>query len=131
MNTYGMRESRGEREHEPRRFLIATAGSRCPKNPAWDRAGLEQARQDVIELFTTQLGCRHETALGLDPTGTQLTGHLRAFCTSPRRRKTHTSPYVSPPSSKPAVPAVASASQVRKASTSASGRPISRVTASP
>ncbi|MDQ0746931.1 hypothetical protein QF034_001162 [Streptomyces africanus] len=41
------------------------------------------------------------------------------------------SPYASPPGSKPAVPAVASASHPRKASTSASGRAISMVTASP
>ena len=38
------------------------------------------------------------------------------------------SPYASPPSSSRAVPAVASASQARKASTSASGSPISMVT---
>lgn len=41
------------------------------------------------------------------------------------------SPYASPPSSNPAVPAVASASHARKAGTSASGSPISIVTASP
>ena len=48
-----------------------------------------------------------------------------------RRLRTSGAPYASPPSSSPAVPAVASASQPRKASTSASGSPISMVTASP
>src|SRR5690606_6009684 len=46
-------------------------------------------------------------------------------------RDAHASPYASPPISRRAVPAVASASQARKASTSASGRPTSMVTCSP
>ncbi|MFF0206445.1 caspase family protein, partial [Streptomyces althioticus] len=78
--------SDGLKEPEPRRFLIATAVAHYPKNADWDRPGLEQARQDVIDLFTSQLGYRHQTALGLDPTKNQLTDHLRAFCTSPERR---------------------------------------------
>lgn len=44
--------------------------------------------------------------------------------------KLQASPYASPPSANPAVPAVASASHCRNVSTSASGRPISIVTAS-
>ncbi|MGW1564474.1 caspase family protein [Streptomyces sp. NPDC002144] len=71
----------------PRRFLIATAISRYPKCPEWDRPGLEQAREAIIELFTGQLGYRHQSALGLDPTGGQLTDHLRKFCKSADRRE--------------------------------------------
>ncbi|WP_405958493.1 caspase family protein [Streptomyces phaeochromogenes] len=78
----------GERENdEPRRFLIATAISRYPKHPQWDRTDLVQAREDVIDLFTSQLGYRHQTALGLDPTRSQLTDQLRAFCKSSDRRE--------------------------------------------
>ncbi|MFI0960636.1 caspase family protein [Streptomyces sp. NPDC021080] len=72
---------------EPRRYLIATAVSRYPKCLDWDRPGLVQAREQVIELFTGQLGYRHESALGLDPTVQQLREHLRAFCTSAERRE--------------------------------------------
>ncbi|MFF1725004.1 caspase family protein [Streptomyces sviceus] len=78
----------GQLEGEgPRRFLIATAVSRYPKCPAWDRPGLVQAREAVIELFTGRLGYRHQTALGLDPTRGQLTDQLRAFCKSADRRE--------------------------------------------
>ncbi|MEU6277073.1 caspase family protein [Streptomyces populi] len=72
---------------EPRRYLIATAVSRYPKCPDWDRPGLVRAREQVIDLFTGQLGYRHESALGLDPTVQQLREHLRAFCTSAERRE--------------------------------------------
>ena len=71
----------------PRRFLIATAVSHYPKCPAWDRPGLGEAREKVIELFTGHLGYRHQTGLGLDPTRAQLTDQLRAFCKSPDRRE--------------------------------------------
>ncbi|MHB9856611.1 caspase family protein [Streptomyces krungchingensis] len=71
----------------PRRYLIATAVSRYPKCAQWDRPGLVQAREQVIELFTGKLGYRHVTALGLDPSRVQLTDQLRAFCTSPERRE--------------------------------------------
>ncbi|MFI1794461.1 caspase family protein [Streptomyces olivaceoviridis] len=71
----------------PRRFLIATAVSRYPKCPQWDRPGLVQAREQVINLFAGQLGYRHQTALGLDPTRSQLTDQLRSFCRSPDRRE--------------------------------------------
>ncbi|MER7569117.1 caspase family protein [Streptomyces sp. NPDC097941] len=76
-----------EDEEGPRRFLIATAVSRYPNCAAWDRPGLVEARDRIIELFTGKLGYRHQTALGLDPTRRQLTDHLRAFCTSPERRE--------------------------------------------
>ncbi|MEU0247328.1 caspase family protein, partial [Streptomyces sp. NPDC006235] len=76
-----------EGEEGPRRFLIATAVSRYPKCPQWDRPGLAEARDQIIELFTGTLGYRHQTGLGLDPNKTQLTDQLRAFCTSPERRE--------------------------------------------
>ncbi|MFG2785707.1 caspase family protein [Streptomyces prunicolor] len=72
---------------EPRRYLIATAVARYPKCADWDRPGLVEAREQVIELFTQQLGYHHYTALGLDPTRSQLTEQLRAFCTSQDRRE--------------------------------------------
>ncbi|MET9730469.1 caspase family protein [Streptomyces sp. NPDC006458] len=72
---------------EPRRFLIATAVARHSRCPAWDRPGLVQARERIIELFGRQLGYRHQSELGLDPTRAQLTDHLRAFCTAPDRRE--------------------------------------------
>jgi WD40 repeat protein len=83
----GSADSAVEDGEGPRRFLIATAVSRYPKFPQWDRPGLVEARERIIELFTGKLGYRHQTALGLDPTKTQLTDQLRAFCTSPERRE--------------------------------------------
>ncbi|MEU6258667.1 caspase family protein [Streptomyces sp. NPDC047043] len=71
----------------PRRYLIAVAVSRYPKCAAWNRPGLVQARDQIIELFTEQLGYQHHTALGLDPTAQQLREQLRAFCTSDDRRE--------------------------------------------
>ena len=71
----------------PRRFLIATAISRYCKYPAWNRGGLAEARERIIKLFTSRLGYRHHTSLGLDPTRLQLTDHLRAFCMSGDRRE--------------------------------------------
>ncbi|MCX4993458.1 WD40 repeat domain-containing protein [Streptomyces sp. NBC_00568] len=82
--TDGSEPSEGE---GPRRYLIATAVSRYPKCADWDRPGLVRAREQVVELFTQQLGYRHESALGLDPTVQQLREHLRAFCTSAERRE--------------------------------------------
>ncbi|MGW1066140.1 caspase family protein [Streptomyces aureus] len=72
---------------EPRRYLIATAVSRYPKRPDWDRPGRVQARERIIDLFTRQLGYRHESALGINPTADQLRDHLRAFCSSAERRE--------------------------------------------
>jgi WD40 repeat protein len=74
-------------EDGPRRFLIATAVSRYPKCPQWDRPGLVEARERIIGLFTRKLGYQHQTALGLDPTRSQLTDQLRAFCKSADRRE--------------------------------------------
>ena len=63
-----------------RRLLVATAVAHYPKAPQWDRPGLTSARQQVIDLFTGVLGYTHVSDLGLDPTGTQLTEHLRTLC---------------------------------------------------
>ncbi|MFD6295810.1 caspase family protein, partial [Streptomyces sp. NPDC060235] len=76
-----------EEAEEPRRYLIAATVARYPKNPAWDRPGLVEAREQIIELFTTKLGYRHYTALGADPTVLQVREQLRAFCTSQERRE--------------------------------------------
>ncbi|MEU2900959.1 caspase family protein [Streptomyces sp. NPDC001273] len=80
--TAGSQEGEG-----PRRYLIATAVSRYPKCAEWDRPGLVQAREQIVELFTEKLGYRLHTALGVDPTRVQLTDQLRAFCTSDERRE--------------------------------------------
>ncbi|MDT3728051.1 caspase family protein, partial [Streptomyces sp. DSM 41972] len=73
---------------EPRRYLIATAVSHYPRAEGlgWDRPGLADARRRVVDLFTGQLGYRHVSDLGLDPTAHQLTAGLRAFCRDPDRR---------------------------------------------
>ena len=63
-----------------RRLLVATAVAHYPKAPQWDRPGLANARQQVIDLFTGALGYAHVSDLGLDPTETQLTEHLRTLC---------------------------------------------------
>ena len=68
-----------------RRFLIATAVTRYPKEPAWDRPELAQARAAVIDLFTGTFGYEHVSDLGLNPTKEQLTGELRGFCRAPER----------------------------------------------
>jgi hypothetical protein len=68
-----------------RRFLIATAVTRYPKEPAWDRPELAGARTAVIGLFASTFGYQHVSDLGLDPTREQLTGELRGFCRAPER----------------------------------------------
>lgn len=74
-------------EQEPRRLLIATATARYRHQPAWDRPGLVQARQDIIDLFTQQLGYQQVTNLRLDPTKDELTRSLRTFCRSTELRE--------------------------------------------
>ncbi|MYT72503.1 MULTISPECIES: caspase family protein, partial [unclassified Streptomyces] len=76
-----------EETEEPRRYLIAASVARYPKCPDWDRPGLVEARDQIVELFTQKLGYRHHTALGADPTVLQLREQLRAFCTSRERRE--------------------------------------------
>ncbi|MFI0714957.1 caspase family protein [Streptomyces inhibens] len=74
-------------ESEPRRFLIATATAHYKNEPTWDRPGLVDARQDIIDLFTKQFGYEHVSDLGLDPGQHQLTERLRAFCRSSEREE--------------------------------------------
>ncbi|MFB7261448.1 caspase family protein [Streptomyces nojiriensis] len=71
----------------PRRYLIAAVVAEYPKNRDWDRPGLLEARDKVVDLFTGRLGYRLHDSLPLNPTGRQLTDALRAFCTSPERRE--------------------------------------------
>jgi WD40 repeat protein len=73
-------------EQPGRRFLIATAVAHHDRAPEWDRPSLIDARNQIIDLFTTTLGYQHISDLGLDPTADQLTTHLRAFCRSPQRQ---------------------------------------------
>ncbi|MBQ0850325.1 caspase family protein [Streptomyces sp. BH-SS-21] len=72
---------------QPRRYLIATAVAHYSKCADWDRPALVEAREQIIALFTQELGYHHHTTLGLDPTRAQLTDHLRAFCRSDDRRE--------------------------------------------
>ena len=70
-----------------RRFLIAAAVAEYASCTQWNRPGLAEARQEVIELFTGTLGYTHHSDLGLNPTKAQLTSRLRAFCKDPARRE--------------------------------------------
>ncbi|MET7633418.1 caspase family protein [Streptomyces sp. NPDC005499] len=74
-------------DSRPRRFLIATAFAHYSKSPEWNRPSLVQARDQIVELFTGELGYQHETVLGLNPTKAQLADQLRAFSRSPDRRE--------------------------------------------
>ena len=77
-----------------RRLLVATAVAHYPKAPQWDRPGLAIARQQVIDLFTGVLGYAHVSDLGLDPTETQLTEHLRTLCRHHVRPEDHLVVYI-------------------------------------
>ena len=77
-----------------RRLLVATAVAHYPKAPQWDRPGLADARQQVIDLFTGVLGYTHVSDLGLDPTETQLTEHLRTLCRHHVRPEDHLVVYI-------------------------------------
>ncbi|WP_370964752.1 hypothetical protein [Amycolatopsis sp. cg9] len=70
----------------PRRYLIASAVARYPKAPQWNRPGLIEAREQIIRLFTDDLGYQHISTLGLDPSKDQLTALLRTFCVDDARR---------------------------------------------
>ncbi|MET9002064.1 WD40 repeat domain-containing protein [Amycolatopsis sp. NPDC004169] len=72
--------------NQPRRYLIATAVARYPKAPQWDRPGLIEAREQIIRLFTEDLGYQHISTLGLDPSRDQLTALLRTFCLNGARQ---------------------------------------------
>jgi Caspase domain len=77
-----------------RRLLVATAVAHYPKAPQWDRPGLAAARQQMIDLFTGALGYAHVSDLGLDPTETQLTEHLRTLCRHHVRSEDHLVVYI-------------------------------------
>ncbi|MEW1912527.1 caspase family protein, partial [Kitasatospora sp. NPDC085895] len=72
---------------EPRRFLISAAVADYPKNPDWDRPGLREAREQIAEIFTEQLGYELHSAVGMNPTRHQLLDALHDFCISPQRRE--------------------------------------------
>ncbi|MDX3539484.1 caspase family protein, partial [Streptomyces sp. MB09-01] len=72
---------------EPRRYLIAAAVAHYPKNRDWDRPELVTAREQVVRVFTDQLGYRLYDCLPLSPTRQQLKEALRGFCRSPERRE--------------------------------------------
>ncbi|RSN39107.1 hypothetical protein DMC64_38880 [Amycolatopsis sp. WAC 04197] len=71
---------------EPRRYLLAAAVAHYPKAPQWDRTELVEAREQIIRLFTDDLGYKHISSLGLDPHKDQLTAMLRDFCLDAARR---------------------------------------------
>ncbi|MFI6115546.1 caspase family protein, partial [Kitasatospora sp. NPDC051164] len=71
----------------PRRFLIAAAVADYPKNREWNRPGLVEARERVVDVFTNRLGYHLHDPLPLSPTRQQLTDALRAFCLSPQRQE--------------------------------------------
>ncbi|WP_328648059.1 caspase family protein [Amycolatopsis sp. NBC_00348] len=71
---------------QPRRYLIATAVAQYPMAPQWDRPGLVKACDEIIKLFTDDLGYQHVSTLGLNPTREQLTTLLRAFCRDKARQ---------------------------------------------
>ena len=83
-----------DRAARGRRLLVATAVARYPKAPKWDRPGLAAARQQVIDLFTGVLGYTHVSELGVDPTETQLTEHLRTLCRHHVRPEDHLVVYI-------------------------------------
>ncbi|MER7051261.1 caspase family protein [Streptomyces sp. NPDC000351] len=78
--------SRADGPRGPRRLLIATAVAHLPRSPRGDRPGLVQARQKIIDLFTTRLGYTHVSDLGLDPDRNALLDQLERFATSEDRR---------------------------------------------
>jgi WD40 repeat protein len=69
----------------PRRYLIATAVSEY-RDPAWDIPGLDDARQQIVDLFTRRLGYEHVSTLGLNPTRDQILSAIRTFCRADDRR---------------------------------------------
>src|SRR6185312_5920315 len=69
----------------PRRYLIATAVSEY-RDPAWDIPGLNDARQQIVDLFTRRLGYEHVSTLSLNPTRDQILSAIRTFCRADDRR---------------------------------------------
>ncbi|MGP3635947.1 caspase family protein [Streptomyces sp. 24-1644] len=79
--------SHGASSTEGRRFLITGVVADYPKQPGWNRPGLVEARNQVVDLFTGPLQYHHCDVLPLNPTKQQLTDALNDFCCSPDRRE--------------------------------------------
>ena len=56
--------------------------SRYQHDPSWNRDELAGELQDIVELFTGELGYEHVPVMGLDPTWLQIQDALRDFCTA-------------------------------------------------
>jgi Caspase domain len=70
-----------------RRFLITGAVSRYWHEPAWNREELAAGLQEIVTLFTGDLGYEHVSLIGMDPTKLEIQDALRTFCTAPDRRR--------------------------------------------
>ncbi|AZS76879.1 hypothetical protein DDE74_36620 [Streptomyces lydicus] len=66
---------------------MAAVVSDYPKQPGWNRPGLVEARNQVVDLFTGALQYHHCDVLPLNPTKRQLTDALNDFCCSSDRRE--------------------------------------------
>jgi hypothetical protein len=82
----GLNAGEGTGDGRGRRFLIATAITHYAYAPQWDRPGLVDGRNAIIDVFTGLLGYQHVSDLGLNPTKDQLTTQLRRFCRSVDRQ---------------------------------------------
>ncbi|MGW5386526.1 caspase family protein [Nocardia sp. NPDC003963] len=71
----------------PRRFLIAVAvAEHTIAGSQWDRPGLWDAREQMVELFTTRFGYTLVESVGMNPTAIQLLDALDEFCRDSDRR---------------------------------------------
>ncbi|HEX3585579.1 MAG TPA: TIR domain-containing protein [Candidatus Angelobacter sp.] len=68
-----------------RRFLLAGAVSRYPYHPAWNRKGRLDELNQIVDVFTKDLGYEHVHVIGQDPTRQQIEDALRDFCMAPER----------------------------------------------
>jgi WD40 repeat protein len=62
-----------------RRFLLTAVVSHYQNDPSLNREQLAADLQDIIQLFTSELGYQHVPGLGLDPTGQEIRDALRRF----------------------------------------------------
>ncbi|MFI6809280.1 NACHT domain-containing protein [Streptomyces luteogriseus] len=67
-------------EEPGRRFLLAAATPRYPRQPDWDRPELAGACEQVVSLFTQRFGYELADDPMMDPTAAELASRLRAFC---------------------------------------------------
>ncbi|MFD5839293.1 NACHT domain-containing protein [Streptomyces collinus] len=67
-------------EEPGRRFLLAAATPRYPRQPDWDRPELAGACEQVVRLFTQRFGYVLADDPRMGPTATELTSRLRTFC---------------------------------------------------